>query len=353
MLSVEADNAEAGPPLDLRLEVETGACLAITGPSGAGKSTLLRTVAGLFRPARARVTCAGQTWLDTRAGIDLPPEQRGAGFVFQDYALFPHMSALGNVAYALRALPRKERGACAGDLLRRFGVEHRAHAHPHELSGGERQRVALARALARSPRVLLLDEPLAALDAGTRAIASRVLSEVLADAEVPALLVTHDFAQAALLGHEVAVLDGGRLVQRGSPGELAGAPASAFVADLTGAVVLTGDARREGGLTLVDLDGGGSATSTDSAEGPVAVSVHPWEIALEPAASEPHGSQRNRLRAEVMSVTELGGRARVALRAGQPLAAEVTAQAARELGLRPGTPVEAVWKAAATRVVPR
>ena len=350
MLSVEADNARAAPPLDLSLEVEPGACLAITGPSGAGKSTLLRTVAGLFRPARARVTCAGQTWLDTQAGIDLPPERRGTGFVFQDYALFPHLSALGNVAYGL---PRRERRERARELLDRFGLEPRAHARPRELSGGERQRVALARALARSPRVLLLDEPLSALDARTRAQSSRTLAEVLAGAEVPALLVTHDFADAALLGHEVAVLDEGRLVQRGSPSELAGSPASAFVADLTGAVVLTGQAHREGELTLVDLDGGGTATSTDHAVGPVAVSVHPWEIALEPAASAPHGSQRNRLRAEVVSVTELGGRARVALRAGQPLAAEVTGTAAAELELRPGTPVEAVWKAAATRVVPR
>jgi molybdate transport system ATP-binding protein len=227
----------------------------------------------------------------------------------------------------------------------------RYDAAPATLSGGERQRVALARALARRPDALLLDEPLSALDARTRAEAARTLAGLLREAEAPALLVTHDFAEAAELADRVAVLDRGRILQTGTPGELAARPASAFVADFTGAVVLTGVARRgEDGLTVVALDGGGEVTMTDPGEGPVAVRVFPWDIALgEPVG----GSARNRVAAEVVSVVEVGGRVRVALAGPQPLVAEVTAPSARALGLVPGTRVAASWKATATRLTRR
>ena len=339
--------------LDVELEVADGACLALAGPSGAGKTSLLRIVAGLLRPARGRVSCAGETWLDTAGGVDLPPDRRRTGFVFQDYALFPRQPAWRNVAYALQAMPRDARRRRALELLERLGLSQRADALPRELSGGERQRVALARALAREPRALLLDEPLAALDSRTRASAARELQAVLRDSGVPALLVTHDFEEAALIGDAVAVMDAGRIVQRGSAAELAAAPASAFVADLTGAVVVTGTAERAAdGLTLVELDGGGRVFSSDPGEGRVAASVHPWDIAVEPAGAARHGSSRNRLAAEVVSVTTVGGRVRVGLRAPQPFTAEVTAPAARELALEPGARVDAVWKAAATRIIP-
>jgi molybdate transport system ATP-binding protein len=167
----------------------------------------------------------------------------------------------------------------------------------------------------------------------------------------PTLLVTHDFDEAAALGDEVAIVDGGRIVQRGPASQLAARPASAFVADLTGAVVLTGHAGRgPAGLTEVTLDGGGRVLSTDAAEGAVGVSVHPWDIAL--AATEPGGSTNNHLRARVESVTTIGNRARVGLNASQPLAAEITAASAERLGLRPGSDVVATWKATATRLVP-
>ncbi len=183
-----------------------------------------------------------------------------------------------------------ERRHRAVELLERFGLGDRADAPPRQLSGGERQRVALARALARRPDALLLDEPLSALDARTRAAASRELGAVLAEADVPALLVTHDFAEAALLGDEVGVIDAGRVVQQGSASELAAAPASAFVADFTGAAVLTGTAAApQGGLTLVALDGGGEVATTDPGEGEVAVTVFPWEVELAPAGSRAGG----------------------------------------------------------------
>ena len=201
--------------------------------------------------------------------MDLPPERRRCGYVFQEYALFPHLSAWQNVAYPLRGVPRGERRERALELLDRFGMAALAEARPRTLSGGERQRVALARALARRPGVLLLDEPLTALDARTRAGAARELGAVLREVEVPALLVTHDFAEAAQLGDRVGVIDAGRVIQEGTPSELAAEPTSAFVADFTGAVVLTGTARGGAdGLTHVELDGGGAVASTDRAAGP-------------------------------------------------------------------------------------
>ncbi|MEA2479385.1 MAG: molybdate transport system ATP-binding protein [Thermoleophilaceae bacterium] len=354
MLRAEAQARLGDFGLDLAVEVEAGECLALAGPSGAGKTTLLRIVAGLVRPRSGRVECDGEVWLDTRGGIDRPPERRPVGYVFQDYALFPHLSAWRNVAYAIGTGSRAERRAAAHELLERFGIEGLAAQRPATLSGGERQRVALARALARRPRALLLDEPLSALDERTRASASRELGATLRASAVPALLVTHDFAEAAQLGDRIAVVDGGRIVQTGSAEELAARPASAFVADFAGAVVLTGAARPDAGeLTRVDLDGGGSILSTDHAEGRVAASVFPWEITIEAAAAAPGGdSARNRLSVEVVSRTTIGNRVRLGLQAGQPLTAELTEASALRLGIRPGDRVTAVWKAAGTRLLP-
>jgi molybdate transport system ATP-binding protein len=354
MLSLALETRVGALELALTLDVPDGSCLALAGPSGAGKTSVLRAVAGLLRPARGRVTCDGETWLDTSAGIDVAPERRRCGYVFQDYALFGHLSAWRNVAYGLREVPRARRRAEAVALLERFGVASLAEARPGQLSGGERQRVALARALAMRPRALLLDEPLAALDARSAAAAGRELAGLLRELRAPAILVTHDFAEAALLGDAVAVLDAGRMVQHGSAAELAASPASAFVADLTGAVVLRGRAHRDAeGLTRIALEGGGEVVAVAAAMGEVAISIHPWEITLEPAGSLSAGSARNRLDVEVLSVTEIGNRVRVGLAAPQPLAAELTGASASELGLTPGTRAVASWKAAATRVMPR
>jgi molybdate transport system ATP-binding protein len=354
VLRVEARTRLGALELDVVLEVRAGECLALAGPSGAGKTSVLRVASGLLRPRRGLVRCDEDTWLDTAHGIDVPPERRRCGYVFQEYALFPHLSAWQNVAYPLRGASRSERRRRAHQLLERFGMNPLADARPRTLSGGERQRVALARALARRPRALLLDEPLSALDARTRAGAARELASVLREVEAPALLVTHDFAEAAQLGDRVGVIDRGRVVQEGTPSELAAAPRSAFVADFTGAVVLTGTAGAgPGGLTHVELDGGGTVTSTDPGEGPVAVSIYPWEIAIEPPGEAVHGSAQNRIAAEVLSVTTVGNRVRLGLAAPQPLAAEITEVSARALDLRAGARVTASWKAAATRVLPR
>ena len=352
MLALEARTPVGALDLDMQLDIPAGSCTALAGPSGAGKTSALRVAAGLLRPRHGRVSCGEEVWLDTAAGIDVHPERRCVGFVFQDYALFPNLSAWRNVAYAV-AGPRRGRERTARELLDRFGMGARADARPDTLSGGERQRVALARALARKPRALLLDEPLAALDARARAGAVRELATVIAAAEVPVVLVTHDFEEAAILADEVAIVDGGRILQAGTAAQLSAAPASAFVAELTGAVVMTGTARSAGGLTEVTLDGGGEVTSTDAATGPVAVSVHPWEVGLEPRGTGAAGSARNRLPVTVVSLATFGNRVRVALDGPQPLVADLTEPAARSLALEPGAELTATWKATATRIVSR
>ncbi len=293
MLRAEARTRLGEVELDVALEVPAGRCLALAGPSGAGKTSVLRVVSGLLHPEHGLVRQGEQTWLDTSRGLSLAPERRRCGYLFQDYALFGHLSAWQNVAYPLRELARAERRRRALELLERFGLAGRADARPATLSGGERQRVALARALARRPDVLLLDEPLSALDARTRASAMRELAALLRELEAPALLVTHDFSEAAQLGDRVGVIDAGRVVQEGTASELASVPRSAFVADFTGAVVLSGRAGPgPDGLTRIELDGGGAIVSTDAAEGAVGASVHPWDVALGPASDDGSGGAR-------------------------------------------------------------
>ncbi|MBV9310085.1 MAG: ABC transporter ATP-binding protein, partial [Solirubrobacterales bacterium] len=269
MLAVELEHRLGSLALNVSLAVGSGDCVALAGPSGAGKTTILRAIAGTLRPGGRRITCGAEVWLDSARGVHRPPEQRRCGYVFQDYALFPHLSAWRNVAFGLpRSSPRERarRKSRSLELLESFGIGELAEVQPARMSGGERQRVALARALAREPEVLLLDEPLAALDARARAAAARTLLSTLRSLQIPTLLVTHDFEQAALLADEVSVLDNGVIVQHGSASELTANPASAFVADLTGAVVLTGFARpTQSGGTLVELDGGGVITTSDSA----------------------------------------------------------------------------------------
>jgi molybdate transport system ATP-binding protein len=340
--------------LDLELRAVPGVPLALVGRSGSGKTTMLRAIAGLLSPREGRVELAGAIWLDTQRRIDLAPERRGCGFLFQDYALFPRMNACRNVAYGIRGTRRERRGRALA-TLDRFGVAGLAEARPGTMSGGERQRVALARTLAARPPLLLLDEPLAALDSTTRREAIGELRGVFAETGTPVVLVTHSFEEAAALAGELVVIDAGREVQRGSAAAISASPASAFVADFSGAVVLRGEASADGDLTVVRLPGGGEVRSADLARGPVSLSVFPWEISIEsgPEAAPEVGadSRLNRLACEVVTVTTIGSRARVGLAAPEPLVAEVTAASARRLELRPGARVAAVWKATATRLI--
>ncbi|HWM13670.1 MAG TPA: ABC transporter ATP-binding protein [Gaiellaceae bacterium] len=314
--------------------------VALVGPSGAGKTSVLRAVAGLLRPERGRIAFGDELWFDSETKVRVPPERRSVGLVFQEYALFPHMTVAQNVAYG-------GRDGVAG-LLETLGIAALAGARPDELSGGERQRVALARALARNPGVLLLDEPLTALDSHTRAHVRAELGEVLARLRLPTLLVTHDFQDAAALATRVGVLVEGRIVQVGSPAELVATPASPFVADFTGGNLLRGVARPgSGGLTEVTLDDGTRIFSTDRLEGHVGAVVYPWEVAV--AHEAPTDSAQNHVTAPIASLVPVANRVRVRI---GPLTAEITAASAERLGLRQGEPVVASFKATGTRLVP-
>ncbi len=324
--------------LELALEVER--TLALVGPSGAGKTSVLRVIAGLARPERGRVAYGDEVWLDTSRKVFKQPDERRVGLVFQQYALFPHLTVRENVAYAGRAR--------VDELLERFHVAALADARPAELSGGEQQRVALARALAREPDVLLLDEPLSALDAHTKSAVRLELSELLRDLGLPVILVTHDFEDAAALADEVGVLVDGKLRQRSTPAELVARPLDAFVASLTGANLLHGRARRVGGeLTAVRLAGGEELYSTDSADGEVGVVVYPWDVSV--ARSHSPDSALNVIRGDVGSVVEVGNRVRVRI---GPVTAEVTAASAERLELARGGAAFATFKATGTRLVP-
>ena len=225
----------------VRLNLDVSSTMALVGPSGAGKTTVLRAVAGLVRPQSGRISSGSAVWFDGAAGVSLPPDRRAVGLVFQDYALFPHLTVRQNVEYSRRH--------GADEYLDRFAIRHLERARPADLSGGERQRVALARALARDPEVLLLDEPLSALDAHTKADVRTELQQLLSGLDIPVLLVTHDFDDAAALAGRVGVIVDGELRQTGTPGELVRQPNDPFVASFTGANLLHGHAEPAGDAT--------------------------------------------------------------------------------------------------------
>jgi molybdate transport system ATP-binding protein len=325
--------------LELALRLD-GAAVALVGPSGAGKSTVLRAIAGLVRPARGTVALGDELWFSREQKVDRAPEDRAVGLVFQEYALFPHMSVRRNVAYGAGAMRVDE-------LLSRLRIEHLAGAKPGQLSGGERQRVALARALARRPRVLLLDEPLSALDAHTKATVRSELRELLRELRLPTLVVTHDFEDAAVLAEQVGVIVDGKLVQLDTPQALVAAPANPFVASLTGANLLEGNARRNGNLAEVVLDDGATVYSTDAETGRVGVVIYPWEITVSRQA--PSDSALNHVAGAVTSVVTVENRVRVQL--GR-LTAETSTESVERLGIREGERLVASFKATATRLVP-
>jgi molybdate transport system ATP-binding protein len=220
-------------PLAADIDCASGELLALVGPSGSGKSTILRCLAGLHRPAAGHVRCADATWFDAARGIDVRPQERRVGFVFQHYALFPHLSALANVVQALGHLPPAERVARGRHWLARCNLDGFDDRRPAELSGGQQQRVALARALAREPQVLLLDEPFSAVDQVTRRKLLRQLIELRRSLAIPIVLVTHDLEEAALLADRMTVLHRGRTLQTAAPETMLAQPASALVARLT------------------------------------------------------------------------------------------------------------------------
>jgi molybdate transport system ATP-binding protein len=331
--------------------VATHAGMAVlVGPNGAGKTTFLRALAGLDPIDGGHVALDGIRLDDPAAGVFVPPERRPVGVVFQDGLLFPHLSALENVAFGLRSrgVRRTDARRRAAGWLDRVGLGEREHARPRELSGGEAQRVALARALATEPRLLLLDEPLAALDATARAQTRRELRRHLASYDGVRVLVTHDPVEALALGDRIVVLEHGHVVQSGTPAEVRARPRSRYVADLVGVNLLRGHASGND----VALATGSRLTAAERPPGPgeVLAVIHPHAVALHRRA--PEGSPRNVWEATVEALDFEDDRVRVQLGGPIALVAEVTPAAVRELALEAGAPVWASVKATEVSVYP-
>jgi len=230
---LEVRLSQAGPiSLDVDLACAAGEVLALVGPSGSGKSTVLRCIAGVLRAKSGRIAVGGRTWFDSAGGVSLTPRERSVGFVFQNYALFPHMSAQANVEAALGHVAAPERAGRARALLDRVNLKGLESRRPAELSGGQQQRVAVARALARDPRALLLDEPFSAVDRSTRQILYRELATLRRDLAMPVVLVTHDLDEAAMLADRMCILHRGRTLQTAPPHEILARPANSLVARL-------------------------------------------------------------------------------------------------------------------------
>ena len=334
--------------LEVDLAVASGELVVLLGPNGAGKTTLLRALAGLVPLDRGRVVLDGRVLEDAEGGEWVPTEHRPIGFVFQDYLLFPHLSALENVAFGLRArgLPKAEARRRAAAWLERVGLAAHAASRPRALSGGQAQRVALARAMAGDPRLLLLDEPLAALDAATRTEVRRDLRRHLASFEGTRLLVTHDPLEAIALADRLVVLEEGKVTQTGTPAEVSGHPRSRYVAELVGVNLYRGQADGRS----VRLAGGGTVVAADINYGEVFAAVHPHAVALHRRV--PEGTPRNVWAGTADGVEVVGDRVRVQVTGPVPIVAEVTPTAAAELRLADGGQVWASVKATEVTVYP-
>ena len=337
--------------LDLHadLDVKPGELLALLGPNGAGKSTVLRCLAGLVATDGGRIALDGSVLDEPATDTFVEPEARPIGFVFQNYLLFEHMSVLENVAYGLRArkVTKADARRTAQAWLQRVGLLEYADRRPGALSGGQSQRAALARALATNPRLLLLDEPLAALDAGTRSIVRRDLRRHLETFDGMRILVTHDPVDAYALADRVAILDAGRIVQVGTLAEVTAHPRSRYVADLVGVNLVTGVV----GDGVLTTGAGAQVVIADAAAGLSFAVIRPHSIAL--IRDLPTGSSaRNSWSATITDVDQLGDRVRVGLDGQLPLTAEITAAALEAMQLRPGDDIYASVKATDIEVYP-
>jgi molybdate transport system ATP-binding protein len=327
----------------LRIGLAEAPVTVLFGPSGAGKTTLLRLLAGLERADSGEIRFRGEVWFDSARGVCLAPQQRRAGLLFQDYALFPHLTVARNVGYAARRGKKRE-------LLEAFGLDGLAARYPRDISGGQRQRVALARALAAEPALLLLDEPLSALDAATRGRMRHELRRMLLAGGVPSMVVTHDRVEAVALGDRMAVMVDGRIRQEGPVQEVFRHPADAQVAESVGTenVLPVAVVDRAGGLVTVEA-GAARLQCLDTEAAPAWACIRAEDVALARHAGEV-SSVRNHLAGRVLSVLLEGPLARVELDCGFPLVAAITAQSAEDMNLQPGDMLYAVVKATAVHL---
>ncbi len=341
--------------LDLALDVAPGEVVALLGPNGAGKSTALRILAGLLQLDAGAVTLGERSMADTATGLHRPPHQRPIGVVFQDYLLFPHLSVADNVAFGplARGVSKAAARERAARWLERMGIAELAAAKPRVISGGQAQRVALARALATEPELLLLDEPLAALDARTRLLVRGELRRHLADFPGAALVVTHDPIDASVLADRLVVIEDGRLVQQGHPMEVARRPQTDYVARLVGLNLLAGSGTA--GERRVLLPGGGVVQVASPVDGEVYVAFRPAAVSI--FIERPSGSPRNVWWGRIATLEPHGHGVRVEI--GEVpdrrsnILAEVTEAAVAEFGLLPGREIWASVKASEVEVYPR
>jgi molybdate transport system ATP-binding protein len=349
-LAVDAEVTRGSFTLAVSLAAAPGQVLGVLGPNGAGKSTLLSAVAGLTPVSAGRITLAGQVMDDADAGTFVEASGRPVGFVFQNYRLFPHLSVAENVAFSPRArgLGRRAARSAATYWIDRFGLTDLADRRPVQLSGGQAQRVALARALAGQPALLLLDEPLSALDAGTRLDVQAELKRHLADFTGPCLLVTHDPLEALVLADRLIVLEDGRIVQEGTPAQVARQPATGYVAKLVGLNLYAG---RADGSHVTLIGGGTFVIAAQGQHGDVLVAVRPSAVVVSNQRPQP-SSARNIWPAKITGLTLLADRVRLDLE-GEPSAlVDVTPAAVAELSLSQGSQVWLTAKATDLEVYP-
>jgi molybdate transport system ATP-binding protein len=345
-----------GPTISARFHLETDApaVTVLFGPSGSGKSTILRCLAGLERPDGGQIRFGDHIWFDAAAGICLPPQQRRIGYLFQEYALFPHLTVAENVGFALRGA-RATRQARLTSLLRLFDLHSLGKRYPSQLSGGQQQRVALARALAAEPQLLLLDEPLSALDAPAREPLRRELRRVLSGCGVPTLLVTHDRVEALTLGDRMLVIADGRIRQAGPVHEVFSRPTDLAVARTVGVetVVPGRVVAHADGLLTVEA---GTACLTARDPGDIGrdvfVCVRAEEVVLERGALS-RMSARNHLDGRIVAIHPEGPLLRVTVDCGFPLAALITRRACEDLALAVGETVTAIVKATSVHLIAR
>ncbi len=339
----------SGFVLDIVLEGEPGSTVALLGPNGAGKSTAVWALTGVISLTGGRISLGDRVLDDPETGIFVPPEERRIGALFQDVLLFPHLDVAANLAFALRTGAPSQRAADreALEWLDRFELADLAPVRPAELSGGQAQRVGLARALAAKPDLLLLDEPLSALDVASRVRVRRMLTEHLAGFAGPRILITHDPAEAALLADRVVVVEAGMVTQTGTPEQILRAPRTTYAAGLAGLNLLAGVAA-DG---TVDVGRGPAIHIADRAvEGDVLLTIHPRVVAIHP--DRPAGSPRNTWPTTITTIEALGNLCRIQFEDPIPLTAEITMEAQRSLGLQPGGRAWVAIKATEIEVLP-
>ena len=350
LLIAEIDKKfESGVRVEASLEIRTGPSVTILfGPSGSGKTTILRCIAGLDKPTEGRIVFDGVVWTDTRTNVHVPPQKRAIGYLSQEYSLFPHLRVKDNIGYSLKR--HSDRVRTVAEMLR---VADLLDRWPGELSGGQQQRVALARVLVREPRMLLLDEPLSALDPSTRDHVRGELAELLRRLEIPSILVTHDWVDAVMLGDEMVVMSRGKVLQTGAPQDVFTRPKHREVASVVGVetVVAGRVISRDAGVVTIRVGSAElSAAEPDGLADELYVCIRGEDVTIEKGRAE-QSSARNHLHGVVRDVVPAGVLTRVTLDVGFELIALVTRQAVEDLALVKGTEVYAVFKASAVHLI--